>query len=316
MKKATTIIVSVLFLSIAVAAFYAPYVDSELARWLDPHSIVDPAPVKIAKGEMVDDYFAVEDLGDGTFAIGEPRYYQQNYSYLIVGETSAVLFDSGSGTRDISAVIGRLTTLPVMVIVSHLHFDHLGGIGPFGQLAMIDLPETRRDVSGAFFHPSRYEYMGFVDHRSAPSVRIGEWLMPGAIIDLGGRSLKVLSTPGHTPSSVALFDARLKRLFIGDFIYPTTLYAFLPGASLSAYQATAKTLLDTLPSDTVLWTAHCCRKSEGVSAPWLSMKDLRDLDVTLTAVRAGKAKSHGFYPRVFPVNSQMTLATGFSWNNQ
>jgi len=72
----------------------------------------------------------------------------------------------------------------------------------------------------------------------------------------------VLSTPGHTPSSVALFDARTKRLFIGDFIYPTTLYAFLPGASLSAYQATARRLLGMLPADTVLWTAHCCRKNE------------------------------------------------------
>jgi glyoxylase-like metal-dependent hydrolase (beta-lactamase superfamily II) len=224
---------------------------------------------------------------------------------LIVGETGAVLFDSGSGTRDISAVVAHLTKLPVTVIVSHLHFDHLGGIGPFGQVAMIDLPETRRDVSGGVFHPSRYEYMGFVDQVTAPSVQISEWLKPEAMMDLG-----------HTPTSVALFDAINKRLFIGDFIYPTTLYAFLPGASLSAYQATARRVLDTLPADTVLWTAHCCRRNEGVSAPWLSMGDLRDLDVALTAVRAGKAKSRGFYPRVFPVNGEMTLATGFSWNNR
>jgi len=140
-------------------------------------------------------------------------------------------------------------------------------------------------------------------------------LAPGAVIDLGGRTLQVLSTPGHTPSSVALFDATNRWLFIGDFIYPTTLYAFLPGASLSAYQATAKMLLRMLPADTVLWTAHCCRKNEGVSAPWLSMRDLRDLDTALTAVRAGQAKGAGFYPRVFPVNNEMTLAAGFPWNN-
>lgn len=107
-------------------------------------------------------------------------------------------------------------------------------------------------------------------------------------VDLGGRSLQVLSTPGHTASSVALFDAQNKRLFIGDFLYPTTLYAFLPGASLSAYQATAKMLLKVLPADAMLWTAHCCRKNEGVAAPWLSMADLRDLDVTLSAVRAAR----------------------------
>jgi hypothetical protein len=115
---------------------------------------------------------------------------------------------------------------------------------------------------------------------------------------------------------VALFDEPNRRLFIGDFIYPTTLYAFLPGASLSAYQKTARMLLERLPMDTVLWTAHCCRNSEGVSAPWLSMKDLRDLDAALTAVRAGRAKALGFYPRVFAVNDQMTLAVGFPWNNR
>jgi hydroxyacylglutathione hydrolase len=314
--KLSIIVVSVLLLALVCAAWYAPYIDGELVRWLEPHAIVDPAAAKIAKGEMADDYFAIEDLGQGTFAIGEPRYYQQNYSYLIVGETRAVLFDSGSGTRDISSVVGRLTKLPITVIVSHLHFDHLGGIAPFEHVAMIDLPETRADVSGAFFRAKRYEYMGLVDGLAAPSIRVGEWLKPGAIIDLGGRSIRLLSTPGHTPTSVALFDAQNKRLFIGDFIYPTTLYAFLPGASLSAYQGTAKMLLETLPADTVLWTAHCCRKGEGVAAPWLSMKDLKDLDVALTSVRGGQGHAKGFYPRVYPVNEEMTLATGFPWNNR
>jgi hydroxyacylglutathione hydrolase len=314
--KSAAIIVSALFLIIAFLAWYAPYVDGELAVWLEPHAIVDAAAAKIAKGRMVDDYFAVEDLGDGTYAIGEPRYYQQNYSYLIVGTARAILFDSGSGTRDISGVVTNITKLPITVIVSHLHFDHLGGIAPFEHVAMIDLPETRADVSAGLFAPSRYEYMGFVDSRAAPSFRVGEWPAPGASIDLGGRSLRILSVPGHTPSSAALFDAANRRLFIGDFIYPTTLYAFLPGASLSAYQATAQMLLKILPADTVLWTAHCCRKNEGVSAPWLTMKDLHDLDAALTAVRAGRAKAVGFYPRVFPVNEQMTLATGFPWNNR
>lgn len=314
--RAAIVMVGVLLLAVIAAVLFAPYVDAELAVWIEPHAIVDAATAHLAKGRMVDEYFAVEDLGEGTFAIGEPRYYQQNYSYLIVGQTRAILFDSGSGTRDISGVVASLTKLPITVIVSHLHYDHLGGVGPFGHVAMIDMPETRADVAGALFQPSRYEYMGFYDGRVAPSFRVSEWLAPGAVIDLGGRALQVLSTPGHTPSSVALFDATNRRLFIGDFIYPTTLYAFLPGASLSAYQATAKMLLRILPADTVLWTAHCCRKNEGVSAPWLSMRDLRDLDTALTAVRAGQAKGAGFYPRVFRVNDEMTLAVGFPWNNR
>jgi len=308
--------IGVLLAGAVLVAAFAPFVYAELMPRLEPHVIVDPAPARVAKGRMFDDYFVVQDLGAGTFAIGEPRYYQQNYSYLIIGRKRALMFDSGSGTRDIGKVVKSLTSLPVTVMVSHLHFDHFGGIGAFDQVAMIDLPQTRADVSGGRLRPGRYEYLGFWDGRSAPSTHVTEWLAPGAVIDLGGRSLTVLSTPGHTPSSAALFDAANHRLFIGDYVYPTTLYAFLPGASLSAYRQTARRLLATLPDDTILWTAHCCRKGEGVAAPWLTMKDVRDLDRTLTSMKAGTATFTGFYPRRYSVNDQMTLATGFPWNNR
>jgi glyoxylase-like metal-dependent hydrolase (beta-lactamase superfamily II) len=316
LRTTLAVIIGLALAGAVIAAAFAPYVFAETWRFIEHHIITDPAPAKIAKGRMVDDYFAVENLGGGTWAIGEPRYYQQNYAYLIVGQRRAVLFDSGSGTRDISPVVRSLTHLPVTVMVSHLHFDHLGGIAPFGHVAMIDLPRTRADVVDGWFQPGRYEYLGQGDHRIAPKVRVAEWLAPGAQIDLGGRTLTVLSTPGHTPTSAALYDAASHRLFIGDYIYPTTLYAFLPGASLGAYHQTAQRLLGTLPADTVLWTAHCCRKDEGVSAPWLGMADLRDLDAALLRMKAGQARAKGFYPRTYPVNPEMTLAVGFPWNNR
>jgi glyoxylase-like metal-dependent hydrolase (beta-lactamase superfamily II) len=300
----------------ALAAALAPYVYAELMHWLSSQETVDPAPPHLAKGRMVDDYFAVEDLGGGTYAIGEPRYWQQNYAYLIVGNDRAVLFDAGSGTRDMSKVVASLTSLPVTVMVSHLHFDHLGGVRPFGQVAMIDLPETRADVEGGKFRPSRYEFEGFIEGKGTPAFAVSEWVKPGATLDLGGRSLTVLSTPGHTSNSIALVDDDNHRLFIGDFIYPTTLYAFLPGASLSAYHRTTQQLLKALPADTVLWTAHCCRKNDGIEAPWLRMKDLADLDGVLGHVMDGSATPKGFFPRVYEVNEQMTLATAFPWNNR
>jgi glyoxylase-like metal-dependent hydrolase (beta-lactamase superfamily II) len=265
---------------------------------------------------MVGDYFAVEDLGNGVIAIGEPRYYQQNYAYLILGEKRALLFDASSGTRDVSPVVASLTKLPLTVMVSHLHFDHLGGIGPFKHVAMIDLPQTRADVTDGLFTPGRYEFSGIADKRVPPTFPVAEWIKPGGTIDLGGRVLTVLSTPGHTPTSVSLYDPAGHRLFTGDYIYPTTLYAFGPGASRSAYHRTAQRLLATIPADTILWTAHCCRVGEGVAAPWLTMRDLREMDEALVRIGKGEESSTGFYPRRYPVNKEMTLATGFPWTNR
>jgi hydroxyacylglutathione hydrolase len=299
-----------------LALVFAPYLYAELSASLEPHAIIDPAKPDLGEGSMADDYWAVQNIDANTYAIGEPRYYQANYAYLIVGERRALLFDAGSGTRDITGIVTRLTRLPVTVMPSHLHYDHTGGIAPFTSIAMIDLPDTRADLRNGRLTPSRYEYLGMIDGLAPPSFTVTEWVKPGSSIDLGGRILQVWHVPGHTRSSVALYDAATHRLFAGDFIYPTTLYAFLPGASLAEYRATARELLAALPADTKIWTAHCCRAGERTAAPWLTMADLRDLDGALTAIESGESHGSGFFPRRFPVNRQMTLATGFPWNDR
>jgi hydroxyacylglutathione hydrolase len=301
---------------VGLALVFAPYVSAELSASLEPHAIIDPAKPDLGEGRMVDDYWVVQNIDANTYALGEPRYYQANYAYLIVGGRRALLFDAGSGTRDITSVVTRLTDLAVTVMPSHLHFDHTGGIAPFTSVAMIDLPDTRADVTNGRFTPSRYEYLGMIDGRVPPTFTVTEWVKPGTTIDLGGRMLRILYVPGHTHSSVALYDAAAHQLFAGDFMYPTTLYAFLPGASLTEYRTTTRELLATLPADTKIWTAHCCRVGERTSAPWLTMTDLRDLNTALTAIQSGESRNTGFFPRRFPVNQQMTLATGFPWNNR
>ncbi|MFO1467059.1 MAG: MBL fold metallo-hydrolase [Steroidobacteraceae bacterium] len=300
----------------ACAAAFAPYLYAELWPWTHASSAVSNEPVSLTQGRMFDDYFAVQDLGAGTYAIGEPRYYQANYSYLIIGQRRALLFDAGSGTRNLRPVVAALTALPVTVLPSHLHFDHTNGIRAFDHIALVDLPETRARVDHGRFQPGRYEFLGMIDGLQAPSMLVSEWIKPGAGIDLGGRVITLLSTPGHTSQSVSLLDHDAHRLFTGDFIYPTMLYAFLPGSSLSAYRKTVGELLASLPKGTTLWTAHCCRRNDAYSAPWLSLKDLEDLRRALSQLDAGTLEGQGFFPRSYPVNDQMTLGTGFPWTNR
>src|SRR5690348_1424288 len=56
---AAGVIVGVLLVGAVLAAAFAPFVYAELMPRLQPHVIVDPAPAKIAKGRMFDDYFVV-----------------------------------------------------------------------------------------------------------------------------------------------------------------------------------------------------------------------------------------------------------------
>jgi glyoxylase-like metal-dependent hydrolase (beta-lactamase superfamily II) len=297
-----------------VLAALAPYVDAEYD--LRQHdALVGPAP-QLIRGRWFDDYFVVEPIDASTFAIGEPRYYQGNYSYLIVGTHRAVLFDAGTGNRDIVPVVRSLTSAPVTVMPSHLHFDHVGALGRFERTALLDLESLRARVRNRRLTLRRYEFLGFADSLAAPSFSVDEWWAPGSTIDLGGRQLQVLATPGHTQTSAALLDANHQQLFVGDFIYPSMLYAFLPGASRGSYLATTRRLLATLDPATRLYAAHMASNPQGATAPVMELADLRALEATLAGMESGQLASAGFYPRVFPVRGPTTFATGFAWNNR
>ena len=125
----------------------------------------------------------------------------------------------------------------------------------------------------------------------------------------------MLWTPGHTITSLSLHDARAKLLFTGDLIYTTSLYAFLPDSSLRDYEATTERLLARMPTDTVVYGAHCCRNDVPTSAPWLHLSDIADLHRVLVEVRSGHAASTGLLLRRYPVNAQMTLLTFYPFGN-
>ena len=312
-------------LILATAAAFAPYLYPEYElRVQGMETAVLPRPEQPVSGRWFDDYFVIEDVDARTYAIGEPRYYQGNYSYLLLGDRRAILFDAGTGTRDIVPVVRSLTPLPVTVIPSHLHFDHVGALGRFERTALLADPRLEARASSGSLTLGRYEFLGFVEHLPAPTFRVDEWWASGSTVDLGGRRVLVLGTPGHTPTSVSLYDPEAHEAFVGDFVYPGNLYAFLPGASRSAYLSTTRKLLGLLDPRTRLFTAHMADPPAPIRAPVLAVDDLRALEAALVSLDHGTLavephaefpRAFGF-PRVFHVSQTLKLVTGFSWNNR
>jgi glyoxylase-like metal-dependent hydrolase (beta-lactamase superfamily II) len=262
----------------------------------------------------VDDYYAVADLGRGDYAIGEPKYGQCNFSYLIVGSQRAILFDTGPGLRDIRNVAERLTTLPIAALPSHLHFDHVGNLGRFDQVVLPDLPALHAQMRGGKFALGFEQFLGFVEGFKRPTFAVTEWASPESEIDLGNRRLTLLSVPGHTPDSVVLLDRQTHRLFAGDFIYPSSIYAQLPGANLSDYARSAHRVLQALEDSATVYGGHGCDRLPKVDVPILGRTDVADLERSLvTADTAGWREGTGWYPRKFPINEKMTLLAKYPW---
>jgi hydroxyacylglutathione hydrolase len=309
---------------IGLGLAFAPilYAETVMApAWLHLATYPPPVPGYDARpgpalGTVVAGYWRVQQIAADTWAIGEPQDDPDNYEYLLVGKTRALLIDSGATQRDIRPVLATLSALPVTVIPTHLHSDHTNGLLHFSSVALIDLPQTRARVRDGVFHLARYQFMGTHADREPPLFRVTEWVKPDGVIDLGGRQVQVLWTPGHTATSVSIHDPAAKLLFTGDLIYTTTLYAFMPDSSLSAYVATADRLLAQMPADTVIYGAHCCRNDAVAQAPWLRMDDLRDVRQAAADIRSGNAKGRGGLLRRFPVNARMTLLTFYPFGNR
>lgn len=250
-----------------------------------------------------DDWFAVETVAPGVIAIGEPRFHQNNWNYLITGERRALLFDTGPGVRDISKVVRALTTLPVTAMPSHMHFDHTGGLAAFRNIAVADLPILRENEKDGWLQTTDDLFLGFKEGMAWKPVRVNHWIPPGGTIELGGRTLLLLPTPGHSPDSVSLLDRDSNLLFAADFVYPGPLYAQIPGADLKSYLETAESLLPLLREDTPVFCAHGGPDGDGLNrAPRLARADIADLAAALE-----KLRSTNEMPAAWPVNARMSL---------
>lgn len=254
----------------------------------------------------LDDWFAVEQVAPGVIAIGEPRFHQINWNYLILGTRRALLFDTGPGVRDIAAAVRRLTTLPVTALPSHMHFDHTGGLSGFGNVALPDLPVLRACVSDGWLTPTDDLYVGWWEGMAWTPVKVSQWLPIGSEIDLGGRSMRLLHTPGHSPDSVSLLDRANGLLFAADFVYPGKLYAQIANADLGAYLDTAQALLPDIAEGTTILSAHGRPDAQRLHrAPRLARQDVADLADSLFRLRAS-----GEQPPAWPVNARMSLLLG------
>jgi glyoxylase-like metal-dependent hydrolase (beta-lactamase superfamily II) len=213
------------------------------------------------------DWFDVYRIADGVFAIYEPGQFEEVISFLILGDDRALLFDTGLGIGDMKRVVEQLTDLDVVVLNSHTHYDHIGGNHQFDTIYARDTEYTRNRAAGsqpaavAEFLQEGWVWKplpeGFVvdGYRSRP-FRISRFVDEGDVIDIGGRKLEILSTPGHAPDAICLLDRANRLLLTGDSFYLAPLYTHLEGSDFLDYAKTAARLAGLATDIDAALTSH------------------------------------------------------------
>ncbi|HUA62624.1 MAG TPA: MBL fold metallo-hydrolase [Verrucomicrobiae bacterium] len=238
-----------------------------------------------------DRWFEVYQPAPSVFAIYEPHQWEETIGYLIVGEKRALQFDTGMGIGDIKKVTSGLTSLPLVVLNSHTHPDHVGGNWEFDTVHGMDTEFTRRNARGsreaaqaeiAPDHVCGSLPKGFDPKTYATRPwKISAYTRDGDRFDLGGRTIEVIATPGHTPDSISLLDRANGLLFTGDTYYPGTIYLSSPETDLDAYGASIHRLAALAPGLKLVLGAH--------NVPVAPPTVLQRLASAFDKVRAGKA---------------------------
>ncbi len=169
-------------------------------------------------------YF-IEEIAPGAIKIYEERNASM---YLVCGTAKAILIDTAYGLCNLRELVAEFTDLPVEVINTHGHIDHvLGNHWFYGSKVYMhhdDIPlyeENAAEYVEVVNSPEIQEEYGDVLKGFDPSkVRFPETtdIREGDVIELGGKKLEVVEMPGHTPGSIILLDRDEKICYAGDSI--------------------------------------------------------------------------------------------------
>lgn len=192
-------------------------------------------------------WFEAEVAGDGVTRLWEPFVdpFLESNVWHVTGAERDLVIDTANGIGALGPAIDALRMeRPVVAIATHGHFDHVGGLHEFTDRrchvddAGMPLPGSLR-LRRSEFPPWLVEDFAYYGSplpadlalKAVPeqTFDVASWSTPAAspitfvgegdVIDLGDRELEVLHTPGHTPGSICLWDARNGVLFSGDAIY-------------------------------------------------------------------------------------------------
>ena len=119
--------------------------------------------------------------------------------YIVEGEERALLIDAGTNIKDLDKIVAGITSKPVTLVATHVHPDHTGASVNYFKEIYINAADM---VNGK-------EMMG--DYKGEI-----KYLTDGEVIDLGGRQIEVIFTPGHTPGSTTFIDREAHYGFSGD----------------------------------------------------------------------------------------------------
>lgn len=210
------------------------------------------------------DWFTIDQINKDTYIVSEYRHWEENHCYLLNGDEYSLLIDTGLGICNIYNEIIKLTDKPIIAVATHIHWDHIGGHEYFPNFYAheaevnwlkgefpLTIHQIKEMVVDRCDLPEGYNVEEYKFFQGTPE----KLLKDNESIHIGGRSIQVLHTPGHSPGHMCFWEKESGFLFTGDLVYKGTLFAYFPSTDPEAYLNSLKRIT-SLPVKRVFSAHH------------------------------------------------------------
>lgn len=194
----------------------------------------------------MNDWFTIDKIDTETYILSEYRHWEETHCYLLNGNERSLLIDTGLGISNIYDEIRKLTDKPITAVATHIHWDHIGGHKYFPDFYVhekefdwlnghfpLSLSAVKAMVVDRCDLPDNFIIDDYEIFQGTPT----KVLTDHDFIDLGGRQIEVLHTPGHAPGHMCFWEKDKDYLFTGDLVYKDMLFAYYPTTDPNAYLA-------------------------------------------------------------------------------
>lgn len=171
-----------------------------LSFMINGQEVINPDSEGYFHIKIRDGVYVISNMAWGGLA--EKGTATQN-AQLIIGKKKALLIDTSLAKAGFADYVRSITGLPIMVVNSHGHIDHIGNNNQFDEI---------------FIHPADEEMLKNSFRKFGDINFKIKYINDGDVINLGHRRVKVYNVPGHTKGSVVFLDRKTSTLITGDAI--------------------------------------------------------------------------------------------------
>ena len=205
----------------------------------------------------------VTKLRDGVWNFNENAPGTAVDAYLIAGTDRAVMIDALQEVTGLYAKARELTSLPIDLLLTHGHFDHIWGLDALRDAANAAAEADGLEAVKAYAHEDERALLKDVHMNvseqagRACSTYADVYVKDGQEITLAGMTCKVIATPGHTAGGCCYYFEEAGMLVAGDTLFAESVgRTDFPTGSMGTLVRSIREKLFVLPEDTKVYPGH------------------------------------------------------------